>query len=434
MQVKQSDRRRFLKKGAALASMAAGVIRPARGQTPGWETPEAPPTSPIAYGVRSRFVTTVRSNGGAYTPRSPLQDQMGIITPAPLHYVVTHTSFSNKPSSNEGWGSILPEIDPQKHRLLIHGMVDRPLIFTLEELKRLPRVSRTHFIECAVNSGASGTRARSGSSGIRGRTVQETHGFSSCSVWTGVLLSVLLKEVGAQKGGSWIIAEGADSNHHLMSIPMEKALEDCLVAYGQNGEPVRPEQGYPLRLVTPGFEGVRNIKWLKRIKVVDEPYMPSLESIGYVSLRPDGIGRWFQFEMPPVSVITRPSGGQQMSGPGFYEITGLAWSGGGAIRKVEVSTDGGRTWKDAQIQEPVHRKAHTFFTFPWAWDGKEAVLQSRCTDELGAVQPTLDEMSRFWGVKRDYWLATTNYINHFNIIWSWKVTPQGSVHNAIFES
>ena len=435
MNLKQSGRRRFIKHSAALASLAAGVIEPASSQTSGWETADAPSNSPISYGARSRFVTTVRGNGGAFTPRTPLQDQMGIITPASLHHVVTHTSFANKPSTSEGWGPIHPEIDPEKHRLLIHGMVDRPLGFTLQELKRLPRVSRIHFIECAVNSGASGTRARSGASGIRGRTVQETHGFSSCSEWTGVLLSVLLKEAGAQKGGSWIIAEGADVNHHLMSSPIEKAMDDCLVAYGQNGEPVRPEQGYPLRLVVPGFEGVRNIKWLRRIKVVDQPYMPSLESIGYVSLRPDGKGRWFQFEMPPISVIARPSGGQQLAaGRGFYEIIGLAWSGGGAIRWVEVSTDGGHSWKDAQIQEPIHRKAHSMFRFPWHWDGREAVLQSRCTDELGAVQPTLAEMNRLWGVTSDYWLATTNYINHFNIIWSWKVTQEGSVHNAIFES
>jgi len=435
MNVKQSGRRRFLKESAALASLAAGVIRPARGQTPGWDTPEAPPNSLISYGARSRFVTTVRGNGGAFTPRSPLQDQMGIITPASLHYVVTHVSFSNKYSPSEGWGpNSFPEIDPQKHRLLIHGMVARPLIFTMEELKRLPRVSRIHFMECAVNSGASGTKARTGASGIRGRTVQETHGFTSCSEWTGVLLSMLLKEAGAQTGGSWIIAEGADANHHLMSIPMEKAMDDCLVAYGQNGEPVRPEQGFPLRLVVPGFEGVRNIKWLRRIKVVDRPNMPALESVGYSSLRPDGKGRWFQFEMPPISVITRPSGGQQLAGRGFYEIIGLAWSGGGAIRRVEVSTDGGRTWKDAQLQEPVHRKAHTLFRFPWYWEGKETVLQSRATDELGAVQPTLAELSRFWGVNSDYWLSTSNYINHFNIIWSWKVTKEGSVHNAIFES
>jgi sulfane dehydrogenase subunit SoxC len=432
MNSEQNDRRRFLKDSAALAALAVGGIRSASGQTPGYGTPEVSPRDTRAYGERSRFEKSTRKLGSdpltreedpfglGIIARSPLQDQTGIITPAPLHYVVSRY-----------WGSAraAPDIDPRQHRLLIHGMVDRPLIFTLEELKRLPRVSRIHFVECASNSGS---HASIELSGLHGKTVQETHGWTSCSEWSGVPLSRLLLEAGVQKGAGWLIAEGADPRHHYRSIPMEKAMDDCLVCYGQNGEAVRPDQGYPLRLLVPGFEGVTNVKWLRRIKVVDQPYMPRLEATGYTSLKPDGIGRWFQFEMPPISVITLPSGGQRLPSRGFYEISGLAWSGSGAIRRVEVSTDGGRNWKDAQLQEPVHRKAHTLFHVPWNWDGEEAVLQSRCTDELDAVQPTLAELSKFWGVSLDYWQKTNNYISHFNPIWSWKVTRDGGVHNATF--
>ena len=411
---KEGSRRRFLKQGAALAGLAIGgrAIPPLQGAA------ADEPTIPLrGYGDRSHFVTSVRTLGRPNAQiRNPIQEQTGIITPAGLHYVLSH-------------GEVTPDIDPQQHRLMIHGMVDRPLILTLEEIKRLPAVTRVHFVECASNTGS---HVSTETTGLHGRTAQETHGWTSCSEWTGVPLSLLLNEAGLQKGASWVIAEGAERRHHNKSIPMEKALDDCLVAYGQNGEPVRPDNGYPLRLLVPGWEGVNNIKWLRRIKVVDQPYMNRMESPGYTSLRADGKARWFQFELPPVSVITRPSGGQHLPKPGFYEIVGLAWSGAGAIRRVEVSTDGGRSWKEAHIQEPVHRKAHTLFRLPWSWDGKETVVQSRCTDELGQVQPTLAEFSKVWGVVPDYFRTTNNYINHFNPIWPWGITSDGSVYNALF--
>ena len=385
-------RRRFLKGGALLAGLAVGGIRSASSQT---------------RPVPTDYVTTAFR-------RTPLQDLVGVITPSELHFVVSHRHAG-------------PVIDARQHRFLIHGLVERPLLFTLEELKRLPAVSRIHFVECAGGSYL-GQDER-----LHAETVEETHGKTSCSEWTGVPLSLLLQEAGLQKEAKWLVAEGADSQPHNISIPLEKAMDDCLVVYGQNGGPIRPEQGYPLRLLVPGFEGVRNVKWLRRIKVVDRPAMTLWESTIYVHLKPDGKARWFQMEFPPKSVITRPSGGQRVPGRGFYEITGLAWSGWGAIRRVEVSTDGGRTWKDAQLQEPVHRKAHTRFRFPWTWDGEEAVLQSRCTDEQGSIQPSLAELSEIWGVKLDYWQSTTNRIQHFNGIQPWKVTREGSVHNAMWE-
>ena len=427
MNNKRSDRRRFLKKSAALArlglaGLAIGAVTPARGQELATETPTVPSGKAKdlgPYGERSRFVTAVRKrmgNGDGFI-LTPLQDSEGIITPNSLHYVSSRDPSPYTPPT---------DIDPSQHRLLIHGLVDRPLIFTMEELKRLPSVSRIHFIECVANTIPT-----------QGRwvweTVQERHGKMSCAQWTGVPLSLLLKEAGVKPAASWIIAEGADSIKHSMEIPLEKAMDDVIVAYGQNGEPVRPQNGFPLRLVVPGWEGVRHVKWLRRLKVVDRPYLTQTESSINPRLRPDGKALWFNCEMGPKSVITFPaSGGPRLQGPGFYEITGLAWSAGGVIRKVEVSTDGGRGWRQAQLEEPVLRIAHTRFHLDWKWDGKEAVLQSRCTDEQGNVQPSLAEFAKIWGVQPNYFQTTKNTVTHFNPVQPWRVDSEGSAHNAIW--
>lgn len=415
MEPEKRGRRRFLKEGAALAGMAVGAVRSAGAQTSGSETSESPVKNRYIYGVRSRYETSGRLLvAPPMASMTPIQDTVGIITPSALHYVVMR--FRNDP----------PDIDPRQHRLLIHGLVDRPLIFTMEDIKRLPSVSRVHFVECAGNSNPVEHR--------NAKTAQEMHGWTSCSEWTGVPLSLLLKQAGLKKGASWIVAESADAGKHQKSIPLEKAMYDALVVYGQNGEPVRPEQGYPLRLLCPGWEGVSNVKWLRRIKVVDQPYMDRVETTGYVVLRPNMHGKaiWFNFQLGPKSVITFPSGGQHLPGPGFYEISGLAWSGGGAIRGVEVSTDGGRSWKKAQLQEPVHRIAHTRFRLDWNWQGEEVELLSRCTDDQGQVQPSLADINKLWGVNTDYWLTTRTRVNHFNAIQPWRVARDGSVHNAMF--
>jgi sulfane dehydrogenase subunit SoxC len=244
-------------------------------------------------------------------------------------------------------------------------------------------------------------------------------------------VSLLLKEAGVQPGAKWIVAEGAERGKHSKSIPIEKAMDDMLVAYGQNGEAVRPEQGYPLRLLVPGWEGINNVKWLRRIKVTAEPVMAMRETTKYPSLRLDGKARWFQSQLGPKSLITRPSGGQKLPGPGFYEISGLAWSGGGAITRVEVSTDGGRTWRDAEFQGPVYPKAHARFGFAWEWDGQEAILQSRSTDDQGEAQPTVAEIAAFWRVQPDFLEETGTVVGHFNAIQPWKVNRDGSVQNAI---
>jgi len=413
----ERSRRRFLKKGAALAGLAVGggVIRSASGQTLGSETAAVRPKDNRGYGERSRFEKAARWPlvGDWAKPetvyaqsRTPLQDLEGMVTPSGLHfYIDASAPFP------------LPDIDPQTHRFLIHGMVDRPLILTVAELKLLPSVSRFHFLQCVVGT----TRERNHLEFHE--TAQMTYGSSSCSEWTGVLLSLLLQEAGVQRGARYIISEGAERARRSYSFPLEKALDDVIVAYAQNGEALRPEQGYPVRLVVPGWQGHFSTKWLRRIKVGDEPY--TAQQAGGLQTTVDADGKLSLPDAPlvPRSVITFPSGGQQLPGPRRYEIRGLAWSGGGVVRRVEVSTDGGRTWKDAQLQEPVLRKAHTRFRFAWNWDGTETVLQSRCTDELGRVERTIAEIRRERGDNPDNWGSAAAV---------WKVTREGSVHNAAY--
>jgi sulfane dehydrogenase subunit SoxC len=430
MNPKKPSRRLFLKNGAALAGLAVGASAAANSVMAA-EAPAERVDQLHLHGERSRFVESVRrgsiNNPERHLPdeprafglTSPLQDSAGMVTPASLHFVISH-------------GYEPPDIDPKEHRLLIHGMVDRPLTLTLDDLKRLPSVSKFHFIECHGNSTTGGLGGPQRVS--PDATAQDTHGYTSCSQWTGVMLSLILEQAGLQKKGTWIIAEGADDYKHSKSIPIGKAMDDALVAYAQNGEPVRPEQGFPLRLVVPGFQGINNVKWLHRINVVDEPYMGMMEVTRYPRLMPDGKSRWFEFELGPKSVITRPSGGHHLPAPGFYEITGLAWSGGGTIRRVEVSSNGGKTWQDAKMQDPILRKAHTRFTLPWNWDGGEATLMSRCTDDNGVVQPSLAEVAKIWGIDGDFFKKTTLITSDMNAIQPWKVNADGSIKNAIFQN
>ena len=384
-----------------------------------------------AYGERSHFETMSRiGNNGRYgldRPvgwdfrddlglRTPHQDIMGNITPASLHYQISH-------------GYEAPNINPREHRFMLHGMVDHPLIFTMDELKRLPSVTRTHLMECHGD----GVLSRSARK-MPSATPQVTHGLSSCSVWTGVPLSALFEDAGVQSGALWIIAEGVDAQMHTKSIPMVKAMDDTLLVYGQNGEALRPEQGYPLRLVVPGYEGINSVKWLRRIEVVDKPYMFRREIADYseLELRADGKAVWFNSELGPNSVITRPAGGQHLPIKGFYQIHGLAWSGAGVVRRVEVSTDGGISWQDAELQQPVLPKAFTCFSFGWNWNGEETLLKSRTTDERGGVQPTIAEWEKIWNVPVGYAKSAPTHLGHFCVIQTWKVNRDGSVENALF--
>ena len=357
------------------------------------------------YGERSPHEKLKRLKPDVKNPqigatRTPLAETHGIITPASLHFERHHSG--------------VPSIDPAQHQLLIHGLVDRPTVFTLDDIKRLPSVSRVHFVECAGNSGSEwGPKTAP--------DVQRSHGLASCSEWTGVSLKLLLEECGLQKAGKWLVAEGTDACKMSRSVPIEKALDDAMIAYGQNGEAIRPEQGYPMRLMLPGFEGNINVKWLRRLKVVDQPAMTKDETSKYTELMPDGKAWIFTLTMDQKSVITYPSGGQKLAGPGFHEIRGLAWSGHGKITRVEVSTDDGKTWRNAQLQEPVLPKAFTRFRMPWKWEGGEVTVLSRSTDESGTVQPMLETLVKERGKNSAY---------HNNVVKAWKIGADGSVKNV----
>lgn len=331
---------------------------------------------------------------------TPLASGYGAITPSGLHFERHHGG--------------IPAIDRVNHTLTLHGMVDQPMRFTMDDLKRLPAVSRTHFIECSGNGLTEWNEPTL-------KTVQGTHGLTSTSEWTGVPLSTVLEMAGVQDGAAWILAEGADAAVMTRSVPIDKAMDDAILAYAQNGEAIRPEQGYPLRLLLPGYEGNTHIKWLRRLEVSDKPFMTREETSKYTDLMPDGTARQFSMVMEAKSVITFPSGAMNLPRPGFYEVTGIAWSGRGAITRVEVSADGGQTWQEAALQEPVLSKSHTRFRLPWVWNGEEAVLQSRAVDETGYVQPTLQELVAVRGL---------NSVYHLNSIQSWHVASSGKVTNV----
>ena len=411
---KKQNRREFLKQGAAIAGGAAvgAASQSASAQLPGPEGFLHGRDDIVAYGQRSRFIESKRiPHGGRHSPdtfgldfhiATPLQDQHGVITPSSLFYMGTTS------------GSYIPDIDPEKHRLMIHGLVDNPLVFTMEELKRLPSVTRMHFVECAGNR-----------SNRRHTTVQETHGMTSNAEWTGVLLSTLLKEAGVKEGADWIVAEGVEEVKGASSIPMTKAMDDTLLAYSMNGEPVRPQQGFPLRMLAPGFEGIFNVKWLRRIKVVDQYYMTYND---YGHLTQDPATAALGYQIGPKSVIVHPSGGQTLPGAGYYQVSGLAWSGGGKVARVEVTTDGGETWFDAEIRGEPQAMAHTLFAFEWEWDGSPCELQSRCIDEIGQVQPSRAEVAEFWNQPAD---QPPRVRGQDNSIQPWRIESDGSIHNAI---
>jgi sulfane dehydrogenase subunit SoxC len=351
--------------------------------------------------MRQRFKTATPQSSWTMTP---LDRSMGIITPSGLHFERSHAGTA--------------VIDSARHELYVHGLVKQPRKYSMKDLKRFPSVSRILFIECSGNGLTEWYKPTM-------KTVQMTHGLTSTSEWTGVPLATILNECGVPGNAKWLLAEGGDAAVMTRSIPLAKAMKDCILAYGQNGEAIRPEQGYPLRLVVPGYEGNMNIKWLRRIEVSDAPFMTREETSKYTDLMPNGKAVQFSFEMEAKSVITYPSGEMQLDGPGFYEISGLAWSGRGAVRKVEVSTDGGGTWKAAVLQQPVLPICHTRFRFPWKWDGQEAILQSRCTDETGYVQPTLGQLIALRGLD-----GPLGSIYHLNAIQSWLVASDGKVANV----
>jgi sulfane dehydrogenase subunit SoxC len=332
---------------------------------------------------------------------TPLQNLFGIITPSGLHYERHHAG--------------VPDVVPDRHRLMVHGLVRAPRLYTLDDIVRFPSVSRIHFIECGANTGMEWVN-------VAVPTVQYTHGMLGCSEWTGVSLALLLDEAGFdRKRARYVLAEGADGASLTRTIPLDMARDDVLVVYGQNGEMLRPEQGYPLRLLVPGVQGVSSVKWLRRLEVGDAPWNTREESLHYVDLMPGGIHRQYTWIQEAKSVITSPSGGQLLLDRGYHEITGLAWSGRGKVARVDVSTDGGRNWRTAKLQAPVLSKALTRFRIDWTWSGGVALLLSRVIDETGYVQPSIRELRDVRGTRSIY---------HNNAIQTWRVDPAGDVSNV----
>lgn len=413
-----SDRRDFLKHGmlaagAMTATTFSGLagaadaknlppMEPEWGRRLGAGVIDKPYGEPSKYesGVVRRTVPWLTAESIASISMTPIQDLKGIITPNGLVFERYHAGVA--------------QINPQEHRLMIHGLVDRPIIFTMEDLMRFPSVSEIKFIECPANGGMEWK-------GAQMEALQFTHGMLSCCEWTGVPLRVLLEEAGVKPEGKWILAEGADGSHMSRSIPIEKALDDTLVVYAQNGEMLRPEQGYPLRLLNPGWEGNTSIKWLRRIEVGDKPWYHREETSKYTDLMADGRARKFTFVQETNSVITSPCPEKPIIKSGLIEIEGLAWTGRGKIKQVDISFDGGISWVPAKLKGLVLDKALTRFSLVTKWDGQPWLLQSRAVDETGYVQPTLGQLREARG---------TNSIYHKNSIHTWKIEANGEVKNV----
>ncbi|MES2687076.1 MAG: sulfite dehydrogenase [Pseudomonadota bacterium] len=422
IQAVRAGRRGFLAGAVAAAAgamatqqaLAQGGGDPAIMKLPAHSKGLGQPVAASGYGQPSEWEKNLQrrqSPGLTRVPQSsvsfaPLQGLFGIITPSGLHFERHH----------QGWW----DIDPSQHRLMINGsderMLKRPTVFSMDELMRLPSTSRMHFIECGANTGMEWGN-------VAVPTVQYTHGMLSCSEFTGVPLRTLLEMCGADlKRAKFVLAEGADGSGMTRTIPMSMVLDgQVLVAYGQNGEMLRPENGYPLRLVVPGVQGVSWVKYLRRIELGDMPYATKDESVHYVDLLPDGTHRQYTSIQEVKSVITSPSGGQVLLEKGFHTITGLAWSGRGKIRRVDVSVDGGKNWKPARLEGPVLSKCLTRFNADFVWDGKPAFFQSRAVDETGQIQPTYGELRK---------VRASRSIYHNNAIQSWALTENGEVGNV----
>ena len=419
-----AGRRDFLRKSFMAASVAmAGGVAARAGASEGdpniLNLPEhsktlGQPVAARAYGLPSKYESALQRRespgltnvGASSVSFCPLQGLFGIITPSGLHFERHH----------QGWH----DIDPSKHRLMVMGsdagLVKNPKVYTMDDIMRLPSVSRIHFIECGANTGMEWGN-------VAVPTVQYSHGMLSCSEFTGVPLRTLLEDCGADlRKGKFVLAEGADGSSMTRTIPMDLILSgEVLVAYGQNGEMLRPENGYPLRLVVPGVQGVSWVKWLRRIELGDMPYAAKDEAVHYMDLLPGGQHRQYSSLQEAKSVITTPSGGQLLMDRGFYNISGMAWSGRGKIKQVDVSVDGGINWRTARLETPVLSKALTRFNIGWEWDGKPAILQSRAIDDTGFVQPTYGQLRAARGTRSIY---------HNNAIQSWKINANGEVANV----
>ncbi|MBA4222850.1 MAG: sulfite dehydrogenase [Methylobacterium sp.] len=411
------SRRRFLG-GAAVAGAGlagAGAVRAEAGkpdplitEVQDWSRYLGEGVDKRPYGTPSRFEKNVIRRDVSWLTASPessvnftpLHELDGIITPSGLCFERHHGGIA--------------DIDPANHRLMIHGLVDKPLVFTMEDIRRMPRQNRIHFLECAANSGMEWRGAQ-----LNG--CQFTHGMVHNVMYTGVPLKLLLAEAGVKANAKWLLLEGADSSGMNRSLPIEKALDDVLIAFAMNGEALRPEQGYPLRAVIPGWEGNLWVKWLRRIEVGDMPWQAREETSKYTDLLADGRSRRFTFFMDAKSVVTNPSPQAPLKQKGRNVLSGLAWSGRGTIKRVDVTLDGGRNWQHARIDGPVLDKSLTRFYVDFDWNGQDLLIQSRAMDSTGYLQPTKEELRKIRG---------TNSIYHNNGIQTWHVKANGETENV----
>jgi sulfane dehydrogenase subunit SoxC len=397
--------------GAASTRAAAEPLtNPQWTDVPGIVTPVLQTPSRFEKNV-VRILSNPKGEPRTQHARAPLQMLDGTITPNPLHFTILHSG--------------IPDIDPAQHRFIIHGMVKQQLEYTVDDLLRYPMVTRKHFVECGGNS------AGMFSDVPIQATVQQLHGLASCSEWTGVPVSTILDEAGIDPKASWMIAEGADDLLVSRSVPLKKGYEDALIAFYQNGERLMPGNGYPMRLLLPGYEGNMNTKFLRRLYITDQPAMTFYETRNYSPLLPDGKAYRFYFVNEIKSFITKPSFGMKMNGPGYYEISGLAYSGTGAITKVRVSADGGKSWGEAAVEGPVSPKAFTRFRMPWRWDGQPVTITSRAWDDSGAVQPLRADFIKVRGVTKEPVKSPYAFPNnHYNSLTAWGIESSGEIKHV----
>ncbi len=413
------SRRRFLRAAGLAGAGAALVARPGIAdevpkpdplitEVQDWQRYLGDGVDKHPYGSPSKFekhvirrdVPWLTADAQSSVNFTPLHELDGIITPSGLCFERHHGGIA--------------EINPADHRLMINGLVDKPLVFTMEDIKRMPRVNKIYFLECAANSGMEWRGAQ-----LNG--CQFTHGMIHNVMYTGVSLKLLLEEAGLKPNAKWLMLEGGDAAGMNRSLPLSKGLDDVLIAFAMNGEALRPEQGYPLRAVIPGWEGNLWVKWLRRIEVGDEPWQAREETSKYTDLLADGRSRRFTFIMDAKSVVTNPSPQAPLKHKGRNVLTGVAWSGRGTVKRVDVTMDGGRNWQTARIDGPVLDKSMVRFYVDFDWNGQELMIQSRAMDSTGYVQPTKEELRKVRGV---------NSIYHNNGIQTWLVHSNGEAENV----
>ncbi len=416
----QSSRRNFFKTAAVGAVAAASALSPVkmRADDPAimeeqpWATALGDPVTKNRYGLPSPYEHNVlrrnakllqSGNWQASIAMCPLHELYGNITPNGLFFSRCHGG--------------IPTIDPNKHRLMIHGLVEKPIVLTMDELKRYPSVSRIHFIECPANGGPEWR-------GPQFNSLQFARGMVSCAEWTGVYIKDIIKDLGLKPNAKWMLAEGGDSSHMGRTVPVDKVLDDAMIVWGQNGEALRPEQGYPIRLLLPGWEGNLCVKWLARLEFSDKPWYAKEETAKYTALLPSGKAIQHFYPLEVNSVITTPCPEKpwtDLKKGDMVEIQGLAWSGQGTIEGVDISFDGGDNWVEANLKGLVLPKAWTRFSYYYKYEGKPLLLQSRARDDAGHVQPTVNEEIAAVGVESVY---------HRNAITTWEVTEKGEVNNV----